>query len=613
MKQKRQLYKIIAAAVLFAVAFMLPVSGYWRLAVWSAAYLIVGLPIVRKAFRNIGHGQVFDENFLMTAATAGAFALGEYSEGVAVMLFYQIGELFQSYAVNKSRKSIAALMDIRPDYANIERDGKVVRVSPEDVRPGEDIIVTAGEKIPLDGRIVEGYSLIDTAAITGESVPREAAVGDEVISGCINLNGRLKIKVTRDFGQSTVAKILDLVENASSQKASVENFITRFARYYTPAVVFLALAIAVLPPLLVDGAAFSDWLYRALTFLVISCPCALVISVPLGFFGGIGAASRNGILVKGSNYLEALAATEIAVFDKTGTLTKGCFEVSRVQGEGIDDDTLLETAALAGGNSTHPVSQSIRKAYGKEIDLRRVADFEELPGRGIKATIGGKTVLLGNKKLLDEYGIKFNPVNGAGTVVYIAAGGIFRGFILIADEIKPDAPAAIAVLKKAGIRETVMLTGDNAAVAENVAQTLGLDKFFANLLPAQKVEKVEALMKDKSDGGKLIFAGDGINDAPVLALADIGIAMGGVGSDAAVEAADIVIMTDEPSKIAQAIKISQRTLRIVRQNIVFALGVKFLVLLMGAEGLATMWDAVFADVGVSVIAIINSMRALKSV
>ena len=613
MKQKRQLYKIIAAAVLFAVAFMLPVSGYWRLAVWSAAYLIVGLPIVRKAFRNIGHGQVFDENFLMTAATAGAFALGEYSEGVAVMLFYQIGELFQSYAVNKSRKSIAALMDIRPDYANIERDGKVVRVSPEDVRPGEDIIVTAGEKIPLDGRIVEGYSLIDTAAITGESVPREAAVGDEVISGCINLNGRLKIKVTRDFGQSTVAKILDLVENASSQKASVENFITRFARYYTPAVVFLALAIAVLPPLLVDGAAFSDWLYRALTFLVISCPCALVISVPLGFFGGIGAASRNGILVKGSNYLEALAATEIAVFDKTGTLTKGCFEVSRVQGEGIVDDTLLETAALAGGNSTHPVSQSIRKAYGKEIDLRRVADFEELPGRGIKATIGGKTVLLGNKKLLDEYGIKFNPVNGAGTVVYIAAGGIFRGFILIADEIKPDAPAAIAALKKAGIRETVMLTGDNAAVAENVAQTLGLDKFFANLLPAQKVEKVEALMKDKSDGGKLIFAGDGINDAPVLALADIGIAMGGVGSDAAVEAADIVIMTDEPSKIAQAIKISQRTLRIVRQNIVFALGVKFLVLLMGAEGLATMWDAVFADVGVSVIAIINSMRALKSV
>lgn len=613
MKQKRQLYKIIAAAVLFAVAFMLPVSGYWRLAVWSAAYLIVGLPIVRKAFRNIGHGQVFDENFLMTAATVGAFALGEYSEGVAVMLFYQIGELFQSYAVNKSRKSIAALMDIRPDYANIERDGKVVRVSPEDVRPGEDIIMTAGEKIPLDGRIVEGYSLIDTAAITGESVPREAAVGDEVISGCINLNGRLKIKVTRDFGQSTVAKILDLVENTSSQKASVENFITRFARYYTPAVVFLALAIAVLPPLLVDGAAFSDWLYRALTFLVISCPCALVISVPLGFFGGIGAASRNGILVKGSNYLEALAATEIAVFDKTGTLTKGCFEVSRVQGEGIDDDTLLEMAALAGGNSTHPVSQSIRKAYGKEIDLRRVADFEELPGRGIKATIGGKTVLLGNKKLLDEYGIKFNPVNGAGTVVYIAAGRIFRGFILIADEIKPDAPAAIAALKKAGIRETVMLTGDNAAVAENVAQTLGLDKFFANLLPAQKVEKVEALMKDKSDGGKLIFAGDGINDAPVLALADIGIAMGGVGSDAAVEAADIVIMTDEPSKIAQAIKISQRTLRIVRQNIVFALGVKFLVLLMGAEGLATMWDAVFADVGVSVIAIINSMRALKSV
>ena len=614
-KQKKVLLRIIIAAAVFVAATVLKsvINVYIYAGILLVSYLVIGHDVLYKACRNILRGQVFDENFLMTAATVGAFALGEYSEGVAVMLFYQIGELFQSYAVNKSRKSIAALMDIRPDYANIERDGKVVRVSPEDVRPGEDIIVTAGEKIPLDGRIVEGYSLIDTAAITGESVPREAAVGDEVISGCINLNGRLKIKVTRDFGQSTVAKILDLVENASSQKASVENFITRFARYYTPAVVFLALAIAVLPPLLVDGAAFSDWLYRALTFLVISCPCALVISVPLGFFGGIGAASRNGILVKGSNYLEALAATEIAVFDKTGTLTKGCFEVSRVQGEGIDDDTLLETAALAGGNSTHPVSQSIRKAYGKEIDLRRVADFEELPGRGIKATIGGKTVLLGNKKLLDEYGIKFNPVNGAGTVVYIAAGGIFRGFILIADEIKPDAPAAIAALKKAGIRETVMLTGDNAAAAENVAQTLGLDKFFANLLPAQKVEKVEALMKDKSDGGKLIFAGDGINDAPVLALADIGIAMGGVGSDAAVEAADIVIMTDEPSKIAQAIKISQRTLRIVRQNIVFALGVKFLVLLMGAEGLATMWDAVFADVGVSVIAIINSMRALKSV
>ena len=617
-KQKKMLVRIIISFIILAGEMIFfHVSGVdigiWELVAYLVPYLIIGYDILRKAILGIIHLQVFDECFLMTIATIGAFATGEYSEGTAVMLFYQVGELFQSYAVNKSRKSITELMDIRPDYANIERDGKVVRVNPEDVRPGEDIIVTAGEKIPLDGRIVEGYSLIDTAAITGESVPREAAVGDEVISGCINLNGRLKIRVTRDFGQSTVAKILDLVENASSQKASVENFITRFARYYTPVVVFLALAIAVLPPLLVDGAVFSDWLYRALTFLVISCPCALVISVPLGFFGGIGAASRSGILVKGSNYLEALAATAIAVFDKTGTLTKGCFEVSRVQGEGIDDDVLLEMAALAGGNSTHPVSQSIRKAYGKEIDLRRVADFEELPGRGIKATIGGKTVLLGNKRLLDEYGIKFNPVNGAGTVVYVAEEGIFRGFILIADEIKPDAPAAIAALKKAGIRETVMLTGDNAAAAENVAQTLGLDKFFANLLPAQKVEKVETLMKDKSAGGKLVFAGDGINDAPVLALADIGIAMGGVGSDAAVEAADIVIMTDEPSKIAQAIKISQRTLRIVRQNIVFALGVKFLVLLMGAEGLATMWDAVFADVGVSVIAIVNSMRALKSV
>lgn len=613
MKQKRQLYKIIVAAVLFAVAFMLPASGYWRLAVWSAAYFIVGFPIVRKALKNIGHGQVFDENFLMTVATIGAFALGEYSEGVAVMLFYQVGELFQSYAVNKSRKSIAALMDIRPDYANVERDGNVVKVSPEEVRPGDNIVVTAGEKIPLDGIIIEGYALIDTAAITGESVPREAVAGDEVISGCINLNGRLKVKVSRDFGQSTVARILDLVENASSKKASVENFITRFARYYTPAVVFLALAIAVLPPLFVAGAQFNDWVYRALTFLVISCPCALVISIPLGFFGGIGAASRNGILVKGSNYLEALAATEIAVFDKTGTLTKGCFEVSMIKGVGISEAMLLETAAYAGSNSTHPASQSVRRAYGKEIDLKRVTDFEELPGRGVRAMVDDKTVLLGNKKLLDEYGVVFEVENAAGTILYVAENGVYKGFVLIADEIKADASSAIAALKKAGIKETVMLTGDNYAAAESVAQKIGLDKFFANLLPEQKVEKVEELMKEKSASGKLVFAGDGINDAPVLALADIGIAMGGVGSDAAVEAADIVIMTDEPSKIAQAIRISKKTLNIVRQNIVFALGIKFLVLLMGAEGLATMWDAVFADVGVSVIAIINSMRALKSV
>ena len=613
MKQKRQLYKIIVAAVLFAVAFMLPASGYWRLAVWSAAYFIVGFPIVRKALKNIGHGQVFDENFLMTVATIGAFALGEYSEGVAVMLFYQVGELFQSYAVNKSRKSIAALMDIRPDYANLERDGNVVKVSPEEVRPGDNIVVTAGEKIPLDGIIIEGYALIDTAAITGESVPREAVAGDEVISGCINLNGRLKVKVSRDFGQSTVARILDLVENASSKKASVENFITRFARYYTPAVVFLALAIAVLPPLFVAGAQFNDWVYRALTFLVISCPCALVISIPLGFFGGIGAASRNGILVKGSNYLEALAATEIAVFDKTGTLTKGCFEVSMIKGVGISEAMLLETAAYAGSNSTHPASQSVRRAYGKEIDLKRVTDFEELPGRGVRAMVDDKTVLLGNKKLLDEYGVVFEVENAAGTILYVAENGVYKGFVLIADEIKADASSAIAALKKAGIKETVMLTGDNYAAAESVAQKIGLDKFFANLLPEQKVEKVEELMKEKSASGKLVFAGDGINDAPVLALADIGIAMGGVGSDAAVEAADIVIMTDEPSKIAQAIRISKKTLNIVRQNIVFALGIKFLVLLMGAEGLATMWDAVFADVGVSVIAIINSMRALKSV
>ena len=612
-KQQKLLYKIIVAAILFFGAFFFSAEEeVFRLLCLVAAYIIVGLPILLKAVKNIGHGQVFDENFLMSLATIGAFVIGEYSEGVAVMLFYQVGELFQSYAVAKSRKSIAALMDIRPDYANIEQDGKIIKVSPEEVKVDDIIVVNAGEKIPLDGQIIEGYSLIDTSAITGESVPREAAVGDEIISGCINLNGRLKVRVSRIYAQSTVAKILDLVENASSKKALLENFITRFARYYTPIVVLLAVVIAVFPPLLLKEALWGDWFYRALTFLVISCPCALVISVPLGFFGGIGAASRQGILVKGSNYLEALSETEIVVFDKTGTLTKGSFEVCKVVPKGISEHKLLELAAYAGFGSTHAVSQSIRKAYGKEPDFEKISSYEELAGRGTKAIVNGAEVLLGNKRLMNEFRIDFEEAKDVGTVVYVAENGVYKGYILIADEIKEDAISAIAALKKAGIKETVMLTGDNVAVAQNVAEKLGLDKFFANLLPAQKVEKVEVLMGEKSSDGKLVFTGDGINDAPVLALSDIGIAMGGVGSDAAVEAADVVIMNDEPSKIAQAIRISKKTLKIVRQNIVFALGVKLLVLVMGAEGIATMWDAVFADVGVSVIAILNAMRALKA-
>lgn len=611
MKHKKQLYKIIIAAVLFGFGFVMP-AEIWKLGLFGIAYLLVGLPIIKKAVKNIGHGQVFDENFLMTIATFGAFALGEYSEGTAVMLFYQVGELFQSYAVNQSRKSIAGLMDIRPDYANLWYGGETLRVSPEKVKPGDDIVVTAGEKIPLDGVVVDGYSLIDTSAITGESVPREAAPGSEIISGCINLNGKLIIKVSRDFGQSTVAKILDLVENAASKKAETEKFITKFARYYTPVVVILAALIAVFPPLFISGASFGDWIYRALTFLVISCPCALVISIPLGFFGGIGAASRKGILVKGSNYLEILAAIEIAVFDKTGTLTKGSFEVSEIEGYGVSREKLLELAAYAGSNSNHPVSQSIRKAFGKEIDAVKIAGFEELSGRGIKAEIDGRIVYAGNRRLLEEAGINFEQKETAGTVVYVAEDGKYRGYVLIADEIKDDALQAVAELKHLGVKETVMLTGDNFAVAESVAKKLKLDKFYANLLPTQKVERVEELMKDKTVRGKLAFVGDGINDAPVLALSDIGIAMGGVGSDAAVEAADVVIMTDEPSKIAQAVKISKKTLRIVYENIVFALGIKFLVLAMGALGLATMWDAVFADVGVTVLAILNSTRALKA-
>ena len=609
MKQKRQLRKIIVAAVLFASAFLVPPLPWLRPALFAAAYLTVGLEIIQKAVRNIFYGQVFDENFLMTVATLGAFGLGEYSEGVAVMLFYQVGEFFQSYAVAQSRKSIAGLMNIRPDYANLLKDGKIVKVSPEEVSPG--IVVKPGERIPLDGKISRGSSLLDTSAITGESLPREAEEGDEVISGCINLNRVLEIRVTKEYSESTVVKILDLVENASSKKANVEQFITRFARYYTPAVVLAAVAIALLPPLFSASASYHDWIYRALTFLVISCPCALVISVPLSFFGGIGAASRRGILVKGSNYLQALAETEVVVFDKTGTLTKGTFSVAQVEGKGLPAPEVLELAAYVGAYSSHPVSQSVRRAYGREIDDSKIADYQELPGRGVSAKVNGISVSLGNARLMKELNTGYYDGNQPGTVVNLAINGNFSGWIRIADEVRLDSAEAVQALKSANIHKTVMLTGDNEAAGQAVARELGLDKAYCELLPAQKVEKVEQLLADKKTSGKLVFVGDGINDAPVLARADIGIAMGGIGSDAAVEAADVVIMTDEPSKIAAAIRISRRTLRIVKQNIVFALGVKGLVLLLGVMGMATMWEAVFADVGVSVIAILNSLRALN--
>lgn len=566
---------------------------------------------MQKAVKNLFYGQVFDENFLMAIATVGAFALGEYSEGVAVMLFYQIGEFFQNYAVNKSRKSISGLMDIRPDYANLTKGKKVERVAPEEVKPGDVIMVTSGEKIPLDGEVVRGNSLVDTSAITGEAVPREVSVGDDVVSGCVNLSGVLYIKVSREFGQSTVAKILDLVENASSKKAPVEQFITKFARYYTPAVVISAVLIAAVPPLLGSSIGFGGWIYRALTFLVISCPCALVISVPLSFFGGIGAASRNGILVKGSNYLQALAEAGIAVFDKTGTLTRGVFEVAEICAQECSDDELLFWAASAGSFSNHPVSVSIRRAWSRRLEADKVSDFEELSGRGVRAKVEGITVAVGNKRLMAEEKTAVPEVSGGGTVVFVARGGRCAGWIRIADELKADSAAAIAELKQLGIKKTVMLSGDRKASAEETAEKIGIDEVFAELLPAQKVEAVECLLAQKSGNEKLIYTGDGINDAPVLARADIGIAMGGVGSDAAVEAADIVIMTDEPSKIPQAVKISKQTQKIVKQNIVFALGIKFGVLALGVVGMATMWEAVFADVGVSVLAILNSLRTLR--
>lgn len=609
-KQKHLLVRIIVAAVLFAAGGLLHLEGWAELGVYLVCYAVIGWDIVWKAITNILHGQVFDENFLMTIATVGALILGEHSEGVAVMLFYQVGEWFQSYAVSKSRRSITSLMDIRPDYANIEKDGKLIQVDPEDVKIGDTIIVKPGERVPLDGKIIKGSSTLDTSALTGESMPREVEAGMEVISGCINQTGILTIQTTKEFGESTVAKILDLVENASDKKGRMENFITRFARYYTPVVVFAALALAVLPPL-VTGQAFSIWIYRALTFLVISCPCALVISIPLSFFGGIGGASKIGVLVKGSNYLEALAYTETVVFDKTGTLTKGSFAVTEIQANGMTDEELLELAAYAEDYSNHPISLSIQKAYGKKIDNSRITDVQEIAGHGVQAVIDGMTVLAGNAKLMEREHIPYTASNAIGTVVYVAFDGRYAGCIVIADEIKADAPAAIKTLKAAGIRQTVMLTGDADAVGQDVARRLGLDRAYTELLPADKVDRVEELLKQKSERGMLAFVGDGINDAPVLARADVGIAMGALGSDAAIEAADVVLMTDEPSKIAAVMQIARKTIRISNENIVFALGVKFLVLILGAVGRANMWAAVFADVGVSVIAILNAIRAMR--
>lgn len=610
-KQKKMLVRIGAGAVLFALALLLPAEGTLRLAAFIVPYAVVGWDVLWRAVRNITRGQVFDENFLMALATVGAFATGEYPEGVAVMLFYQVGEWFQSYAVGRSRQSIASLMDIRPDYANIERGGKLQRVDPDSVAVGDVIVVKAGEKIPLDGVVLEGASAVDTAALTGESLPRDVQPGDDVVSGCINKSGLLRVRVTKIFGESTVAKILDLVENSSSKKARAENFITRFARYYTPAVVIAAALLAVVPPLAL-GYAWNEWIHRALIFLVISCPCALVISVPLSFFGGIGGASKRGVLVKGSNYLEVLADAEIVVLDKTGTLTKGVFNVTAVHPDRVSEARLLELAALAESYSDHPISRSLREAYGKELESARVSDVEELSGRGVRAVIDGHTVCAGNDKLMEEVGVPWHPCHRIGTTVHVSLDGEYVGHIVISDELKPDAAEAIAELTRRGVRKTVMLTGDAKAVGESVAKELGIDEVHAQLLPGDKVDRVEALLKEKSPRGKLAFVGDGINDAPVLSRADIGIAMGAFGSDAAIEAADIVLMDDKPSKIAVAMSIAKKTLRIVHQNIVFALGVKALVLLLGAAGMANMWEAVFADVGVSFIAILNASRALKT-
>ena len=613
-KQKKMLIRIIIAAVLIVVFSLLPAEGYLRFVLFMIPYLVIGYDILKKAFKGILNKQVFDENFLMAVATVGAILLGDYSEGVAVMLFYQIGELFQSYAVGKSRRNISELMDIRPDYANIEKDGTLEQVDPDEVEIGTIIVVQPGEKVPIDGVITEGTSTLNTSALTGESLPRDAKAGDEVISGCINMTGLLKIRTTKEFGESTVSKILELVENSSSRKSKSENFISKFAKYYTPAVCYGAIALALIPPivLLIMGkpAMWGDWIYRALTFLVISWPCALVISIPLSFFAGIGGASNQGILVKGSNYLETLAQTKYVVFDKTGTMTQGVFEVSGIHHNEMPDEKLLEYAALAECSSSHPISKSLQKAYGKPIDRNRVTDIEEISGNGVIAKVDGISVAAGNTKLMNRLGIAYQDCHHVGTVVHMAIDGKYAGHILISDIIKPHAKEAIAELKKAGISKTVMLTGDSKRVADQVAEELGIQEVYSELLPADKVSRVEELLNQKSEKDKLAFVGDGINDAPVLSRADIGIAMGALGSDAAIEAADIVLMDDDPLKISKAIKIARKCIRIVYENIYFAIGIKILCLILGALGIANMWVAIFADVGVMILAVLNAIRTL---
>jgi Cd2+/Zn2+-exporting ATPase len=611
---KEWLYRISlsAGAAIFIVGMVFDFAQPTELVLFLASYLLVGGEVIWRALKNISRGQVFDENFLMSVATIGAFAIGEYPEGVAVMLFYQIGEAFQRLAVNRSRKSISALMDIRPDFANIKIGSEVKRVTPEEVKVGDFIVVKPGEKVPLDGTVAEGRSALDTSALTGEALPRDVEPGSEILSGSINKNGLLLIEVSKVFGESTVSKILDLVQNASGKKSPTENFITKFAKYYTPIVVFAALALAVIPPFVIPGAHFAEWINRALVFLVVSCPCALVISIPLSFFGGIGGASKNGILIKGSNYLEALNNVDTVVFDKTGTLTKGIFRVTQVVGVNGQDE-LLTFAAYAESHSSHPIAVSILKAYGREIDTQRISEYEEIPGLGIRVKLDEKTVLAGNTKLLDSERISYSKADALGTVVYLAVDGIFAGYIVISDEIKSDSKQAISDLKTIGVKHIAMLTGDSKVVGEEIARELGLDSVYSELLPQQKVEQLEKIEKKKAAKSKLIFVGDGINDAPVLARSDIGIAMGGVGADAAIEAADVVLMTDEPSKIVTAIRIAKKTRNIVLQNIIFALGVKAVILVLGAMGIATMWAAVFGDVGVAVIAILNATRAMQTV
>ena len=607
---KKTLIRICVSAALLVAAWFLPLEGVWRFLAFLVPYLIVGWDVLYSAGRNILHGQVFDENFLMALATVGAFATGEYPEAVAVMLFYQVGELFQKYAVGKSRRSIAQLMDIKAEYANVYRDGELCEVEPEEVSVGEEIAIKPGERVPLDGIVLEGESAVNTAALTGESVPRTLRPGDDVISGCVNMSGALRVKVTKAYEDSTVARILDLVENATARKAKSEQFITRFARVYTPAVVVAAVLLAFVPPLFVGG--WADWIHRALIFLVISCPCALVISVPLSFFGGIGGASRKGILIKGSTYLETLANTQIAVFDKTGTLTKGVFSVTAVHPDEMTEDALLEMAAKAEVFSDHPIARSLREAYGRDIPADSARDVEELPGRGLKATVGGDTVHVGNHRLMEEVGASWHPCHHVGTTVHAAVNGAYAGHIVISDQVKEQSAEAIVSLRQAGVSRTVMLTGDSQDVADHVAKELGIDEVHAGLLPGDKVDWVEKLLAEKTGNGSLLFVGDGINDAPVLSRSDVGAAMGAMGSDAAIEAADVVLMEDDPAKLALAIRIAQKTMRIVKENIAFALGVKALVLILGALGLANMWEAVFADVGVSVIAILNAMRALNA-